>query len=221
MKAITINAKIRNLQSAGKTVGQIAKACKLKKAAVQELIANNAVTTASHYVNVIGATGCKEVVTEAAPVVNNKLVMMLAAAATQQQVVNEVATTRVPVTTVKVAASPFKDAEGNTRQKRNYEVAERKIVVFYSDALHAAYVTTNLAYITKTYDGAIKHARNDLRIVKCCLPLIAQADMRMEIRTETLNVGDALNVAKAAAFDALQAEGWNMIGARPRVPVLA
>lgn len=150
---------------------------------------------------------------------SDKLAEMLAAAEAQKEATQQApgGNKRVRVTLEGAPkTSSSKDAEGNARQKRNYETTVRKIVVFKSASLNAAFISTNLAYTTKTYDGALTHMRNDLKPQVRVQPIVQAADVVMEILEQELEYGAALNDAKGEVFDKVLAEGWNILGNRPR-----
>lgn len=201
-------AKIIAMFTNGTTVANIAKLTKTKSAEVQAIIdEHNA------------AQPVQEVVAEVVEDKQSLLAGLMSAAAVQQAE----AVAQAPIKTKRVStaikSSSAKDAEGNSRQRRNYDVATRKITVFYSDSLNLAHVTSHLGFTTKSYDSAIKLARRDLMAQKMNIPLAQAADLRMEIMDQEVNTGDDLKVAKAAVYDQVAATGRIMLGLRPRVQV--
>ncbi len=120
---------------------------------------------------------------------------------------------------VKVQRSSSKDAAGDSRQRRNYAVTERKITVFKSASLNQAFVATNLAFTVRTHEAAMNYAKRDKALVKRTGGLFLSSDLVMEIQTQEVNIGEELNVAKARAMDQLTAEGYSVLGKRPKVAV--
>lgn len=219
-KATKIIAMFTN----GTTVANIAKLTKTKLADVQIIIdehlaAQPVLEILSPVVDESTQVVVETIATE--ELVNNKaslLAGLMSAAAQQAEVVAQ-----APIKTKRVStgikSSSAKDAEGNSRQRRNYDVATRKITVFYSDSLNLAHVTSHLGFTTKSYDSAIKLARRDLMAQKMNIPLAQAADLRMEIIDQEVNTGEDLKVAKAAVYDQVSATGRIMLGLRPRVQV--
>lgn len=115
---------------------------------------------------------------------------------------------------IKYVKSSSKDETGSNKQRRNYEVKTRKIAVFKSAKLNEAFISTNLAFATKTYDGAIKHIKQAKQ--KALQNLLAADDFMMELVDQAINVGEELNDAKGEVYDKLNAENWNVLCNRPK-----
>lgn len=235
--AATTIAKIETLRATGLTAEAISKKTRVKLERVQahlvvptelsltivpttEVVAEEVNTNGLTYDNVIVKHEMQLIPEVAAPVQkSNKLAEMLNAAKAQNEAVKQApaSTKRVRVTLEGAPkTSSMKDEFGNNRQKRNYETTVRKIVVFTSASLNACFISTNLAYTTKTYEGALTHMRNDLKPQKRVQPIVQASDVKMEIIEQELEYGAALNIAKAAVYDKYTDLNFEMLCVRPR-----
>ena len=231
-----LRAEIVSMTAEGASVAKIVKELKVKKAVVQAVLAEDAPALeaeAMHELSlkedaatlVAAEVQAETIVADTvvdAPVQDDKKsllagLMQAAQAAPVDAPKAEAPAKKAPA----IKASSSKDAEGNSRQRRNYEVSTRKVVIFFSDSLKQAHVTTHLAYSQKAYDSAIKYARRDLAGQKGTIPMAASADLRMELRDQVINVGEDLAVAKASVYDEVKAQGWEMIGRRGNAVVTA
>lgn len=200
--------KAQTLLTAGKTVGEIAKACKVRKAVVQEWIDSNAVK--GQVVNAVVATEVTET--------NNKMQQMLAAAQKQEEVV-ETASKRTKTTVRKVEATKFVDSEGNKRQKRNTNLATRKACVMVCDVLKQAWVGAHIAFTTKTEAGMLQVVRNAPQ--KALSEMQASSTLRVAELSAEVALGNDLEQVKQELFDKYAAMGYTMVSRRAKLKEVA
>lgn len=124
-----------------------------------------------------------------------------------------------PSTLFKLPVSPSRDARGNSIQKRNREIAERQVVVIFSNKLKTAHVTTHIGYTNKSRAGAITLARNDLVKQQITRDLAHAHDLDVTVLPEKYS-GTEINNAKSIVYKRYQNAGWHMVGMIPRDPVV-
>ncbi len=154
---------------------------------------------------------------------NDKMAAMLAGAqkAGEQQkqaadAVGEkgVKQTRKSSTLVKVAASSSKDENGNSLQRRNRNMTERKVAVFGSRVLGQAWVGTHIAFSTKTEEAMIKVVRNAPQ--KALEALQKADDLELLELSDLIPQGVELDMKKAELFDKYTAD-FTMVSRRAKV----
>lgn len=231
--SIEVRDQVVTMFNEGYTAGKIAQALKVKKVIVQSVIdelpltdiVNDTITLADTNVIVVPSEEEIVVVDDAKSKRDAKLQALLGAAKVQAEVIAEVQkpasnSTRQRVTLIKVPVSSSKDENGFNVQRRNTSHPVRQVAVFTSATLNACFISTNLAYCTKTNAGAIAHAKRDLKPQKMIQPLLAAHDLTLTLSSQEVVLGD-VNVAKAAAFDEYLAKGYMMLCVRPNVSVPA
>ena len=147
-----------------------------------------------------------------------------ATASTLTNLMQAVSTENVQAENVFAAkiASSKAVVDGTSVQKRNTNIAVRKVSVFYSDTLMQAHVTTHLAYANKVAANAgctikaIAYARKDLAAQKVTAQLAAAADLRLVVQNATVCVTQLAN-AKHAVYNSVKAEGYTMLGQVPKL----
>lgn len=151
----------------------------------------------------------------------SKLQQMLAQAAeaqTQKKVAAKPSTTKAKGPAAPASASST-DEDGNSRQRRNYDVPTRQIHVFKSPGMNALFISSNLLYDNKESAKQVELCRRDLKPQKKPTELMAQEDLFCETVAVDVPFGDELNQMKADLHDQLKLEGWTMISNRPRINV--
>lgn len=209
--------KIADLYHAGVSQAKIAKQVKLKQADVKAMILQLPVVQrdnggVTHHQAVIAPADTKE-----EPKQVDKLAAMMLAAAAQKVVTKEapVTTTRMTTTVIKTTASPAKDENGKSLQRRNRSVATRAIGVFISPSLNMCWIGTHLGFATKTEAGSMKIMQNAPQ--KALAPLQTATDVQFIVEETDVPNNEILQESKARAYDKYAAKGLNMLSTRPKI----
>lgn len=141
---------------------------------------------------------------------NNKMAAMLAAAQQNEQAAAEQPQAAKPAKKgLKVTSS--KDENGNNRRKRNEEYGDRAVAIFVSPSLNKCWIGTHLGFAHKDEAGCMKIMQNAPQ--KALEPLQTATDVELSFFENNKNIalGEALDNAKATAWDQMQAKGYEML----------
>lgn len=102
----------------------------------------------------------------------------------------------------------------NPRQRRNFDLPTRNIHVFTSLSLNSKFVATNMLFDGKTSEKAVVLLVRDK---KSPSSFMSATDITHETVEFDIPFGVELDQLKADVYDKLVAQGFTMIGNRPRV----
>ncbi len=107
--------------------------------------------------------------------------------------------------------SSSKDENGNNRRKRNTEYGDRAVAIFVSPSLNICWIGTHLDFARKDTNGCMKIMQNAPQ--KALEPMQTATDVELSFFEDNKNIplGEALDNAKATAWDEMQAKGYTML----------